>query len=42
MSSVTITFNNPSSIAARIIDDDVGIFVASEWSRYFAKYVPTI
>ena len=40
MSNVTITFNNPSSIADRIIDDDVGTFVASEWSRYFAKYVP--
>ena len=40
MSSVTITINNPASIADRIIDDDVGTFVASEWSRYFAKYVP--
>ena len=40
MSNVTITFNNPSSIIGRIIDDDVGTFVASEWSRYFAKYVP--
>lgn len=40
MSSVIITINNPASIADRIIDDDVGIFVASEWSRYFAKYVP--
>ena len=40
MSSVTITINNPASIADRIIDDDVGTFLASEWSRYFAKYVP--
>ena len=40
MSNVTITINNPASIADRIIDDDVGTFVASEWSRYFAKYVP--
>ena len=40
MSSVIITINNPASIADRIIDDDVGTFVASEWSRYFAKYVP--
>lgn len=40
MSNVTINFNNPSSIAARIINDDVGTFLASEWSRYFAKYVP--
>ena len=40
MSNVTITINNPASIADRIIDDDVGTFLASEWSRYFAKYVP--
>ena len=40
MSNVTITINNPAGIADRIINDDVGTFLASEWSRYFAKYVP--
>lgn len=37
---VTTIINNPGGTINRILDDDVGKFVASEWSRYFAKYVP--
>ena len=37
---VTTIINDPTGTINRILDDDVGKFVASEWSRYFAKYVP--
>ena len=37
---VTTIINDPGGTINRILDDDVGKFVASEWSRYFAKYVP--
>lgn len=37
---VTVTINNAKGTINRILDDSVGKFVASEWSRYFAKYVP--
>lgn len=40
MPKVKVTINPPKEILAHIFDDDVGIFVASEWSRYFAKYAP--
>lgn len=37
---VTTTIYDPKGTISRILDDDVGKFVASEWSRYFDKYVP--
>ena len=37
---VTTIINDPTGTINRILDDDVGKFVASEWSRYFSKYVP--
>ena len=37
---VTTTIYDSKGTINRILDDDVGKFVASEWSRYFAKYVP--
>lgn len=40
MPTVRVTLNPPKEILEHIFDDDVGVFVASEWSRYFAKYAP--
>lgn len=37
---ITTTIYNPAGTINRILNDDVGKFVANEWSRYFAKYVP--
>ena len=39
-SKVSVTIYNPEGTLDRILDDSTGLFVASEWSRYFAKYVP--
>ena len=37
---VTTIITDPKGTINRILDDEVGKFVASEWARYFAKYVP--
>ena len=39
--SVKITIFNPTATVNRICNNDsVGIFLATTWSRYFAKYTP--
>ena len=40
MPTVKVTLNSNKKIMSHIFDDATGIFVASEWSRYFAKYTP--
>ena len=43
MSNVTITteiYNANNTINRICNDDELGLFLASEWSRHFAKYVP--
>lgn len=38
--NVKVEIFNPNKTTNRILDSDVGLFVASTWARYFAKYVP--
>ena len=39
--SVKVTIFNPTATVNRICNhDSVGIFLATTWSRYFAKYTP--
>lgn len=41
MMEVTVTIYNPSATMKRICgSNDVGLFVASTWHRYFDKYTP--
>lgn len=38
---VTIKLYNPPATVHRLVESDkIGKFLASEWSRYFAKYIP--
>lgn len=37
---VTTIINDSEGTINRILDDDVGLYLANQWALYFAKYVP--
>lgn len=37
---VTTTIYDPTGTIDRILDDEVGTYLASQWALYFEKYVP--